>query len=176
MVEVLAFVLALPLLVLVLGVIFFSLADIGSFVWWLFLMAVILFVLIRGGREAVRTSGTITDGGTVEEIDKFRRIIISFSIMALLPIFVRYLIFATDESLTGIILGLAIGFAVGIWGMFLSSHKALMYSNLVGGGLVIIYAYSQIWELGDAPRIIAAAFGLVVAVAISIIKLRERLT
>jgi len=41
--------------------------------------------------------------------------------------------------------------------------------------LVLIYIYFQLWQLGDLSRIIAAAFGLIVAVIVSIIKLKDKL-
>jgi hypothetical protein len=74
-----------------------------------------------------------------------------------------------------IILGLVIGFAFTLWGMFAKNNKVLIYGNLLGGALVLFYIYSQLWKLGDVAKIIAAAFGLGIATIVSIIKLKDKL-
>ena len=74
------------------------------------------------------------------------------------------------------ILGLIVGFGVLVWGMFLKNNRVLTYANILGGIFVIVYLYFQLWSLGQLAQVIASAFGLVVAVAISIVKFREKLS
>ena len=166
-----AIIIAWPLFILVIGLVFISAADISS-MFILPMVLVFLFILLglkgRLGGAAAQTQ--------VEDLDKVRRGAATFSIALLLPIFVKYLLAASDKSLAAMILALIFGFGVVIWGMFIKNNKVLVYANSIGGALVIIYLYFELWSLGQLAQVIAAAFGLVVAVVVSIIKFREKLT
>jgi hypothetical protein len=105
-----------------------------------------------------------------------RRGAVAFSIALLLPIFVRFLLAVSgDNNLPVMIIGLIFGFGAIIWGMFIKGNKTLAYANTVGGGLAIIYLYVQLWTLGSLAQVVATAFGLVVAIVVSVVKFREKL-
>ncbi|MFA6253314.1 MAG: hypothetical protein WCV69_03515 [Patescibacteria group bacterium] len=40
----------------------------------------------------------------------------------------------------------------------------------------MLLVYSRLWELSELARIVAAAFGLVVAIVVSIYKLKDKLS
>ncbi len=169
--EVLAFVLAWPLLILVFGVVLIALSDIGFLPFLIWPIAIIL--LIVGLNNAKKSMGA---GGDTEKLENLRRWIVVLSISAFLPLLMRYLLLASMESLVILIAGLVAGFALIIWGMFVKNHQVLTRANVIGGGITIVYLYFQLWQLGEIARIIGAASGLVIAVLISVIKLRDRLS
>lgn len=172
--ELLLFVFLWPFLVLSVGLVFISLSDltygVGSFAGFLailFLGAVIAMERSWTGEQKNKTY--------IEQLEDVRHIGIIFSIGLLLPIFTRYFIDALGNSLASILLGLVLGFALALWGIFIKNNKTLTYGNIVGGFLILCYVYTQLWTLGELPRIIAAAFGLAVAVIVAVVKLRDRL-
>ena len=110
-----------------------------------------------------------------ERLARVREIAIVFCISLFLPLFARYLVNGFDNSLWAVVLALAVGFGVLLWGLFLKNNKALVYANIIGGSLTILYCYFEIWSLGQFAKVIATAFGLCIAVAFSIIKLKEKL-
>ncbi len=172
--EILALVLIWPLLFLTIGVVFVSAYDVaglGLVLPTLVLLVFFLFGLIGKLGEA-RNSGA--RGGV--DLDHTRRGVIAFSIALLLFIFIKYLLDLTQNNLGAIILGLVLGFGVLVWGMFLKGNKVLTYANVMGGVFIIVYLYFQIWNLGQLAQIVASAFGLVVAIVISVIKFREKLS
>ena len=56
------------------------------------------------------------------------------------------------------------------------AFPVLAYANIVGGALTIIYLYFQLWSLGQLAQVVATAFGLVVAIVISIVKFKDKLS
>lgn len=173
--ELLAFLFIWPFLILVVGLVFLSINILNISALWLpaIIFLIVLYVMRNKVGESLSISGRART--ELEQLEDIRRVVIIFSISILLPIFTRFFIAAWQNALPGIIFGLSIGFVCLLWGMFVKNNHVLMYSNLVGGILTLIYAYFRIWELGDFARVIAAAFGLAVAVTVSIIKLKERL-
>ncbi len=175
----LAFVLTWPFLILAVGLALIAAGDVVegfyfrilSPLLWIFLLIVLIYALSSGRRASAGATAS-----SVSQAEALRRYLVAFSIAALLPLFVRSLMMTFDETLWVVILGLVLGFAFGIWGLFIKNNKVLTYANIIGGLLVIIYAYAWIWKLGEGARIVAAAFGLLVAIIISIMKLRDRLT
>jgi len=171
--ELLALVFVWPLLLLVLGIVFISTSDVAGLT--LVVPAVVVFLIFIFGLTGRLGEADASAGNAAEDLDHTRRSTVSFSIALLLPIFVKYLLATTQNSLAGMILGLVVGFGVLVWGMFLKNNKVLSYANVLGGIFVIVYLYFQLGTLGQLAQVIAAAFGLIVAVAISIIKFREKL-
>lgn len=170
--DALIFVLIWPLLVFVLGVAFISLGDLSLGGWWLLILVIGYFILMPF-RAAVRKETSST--GNIGQLEVLRQMIITFALALLAPVFIKYLIEALHTSLAAIIGGLIFGFALVVWGVFTRNNKALSWGNIGGGALVIIYVYSQIWQLGELARVYATGFGLAVAVVVSIIKLKSRL-
>ncbi len=172
MAEALAFVLILPILIMLFGFTLIALGDVGAafflpVVWWLVPIGLILFLIFRPFAKAGDYRG---------QLEMFKKWIVIASLSVLVPLFIRHLFVAADKHVAVIIGGLLIGFGFVTIGMFVKDNWTFSRSNIVGGGITIIYLYTQLWQLGEGARIAAAAVGLVVAVAISIIKLRERLT
>lgn len=137
--------------------------------WWVLL----LVVLVVMGRKNKLSGKPQT---AYEQLETTRQFAIIASIALLLPIFVRYLFKVFDSGLPAAILGLMLGFGVAAWGMFIKGHKAVTYGNIIGGAIIILYVYAQLWNMGDVARIIAAAFGLGAAVVVSVIKLKDKLS
>jgi hypothetical protein len=171
--EILAFIFIWPFLILAVGLALIALVDIAllSSLWVVVPAIVLIWLMLRS-----RTSPMDKALTPIQQLELLRANSMIFSIGLLLPIFVRYLMVAAEFSLFSIILTLALGFGAAVWGMFIHNNRVLKYSNLLGGALTIAYAYSQLWSLGDLARIIAAAFGLLAAVAVSIIKLKDKLS
>ena len=172
--ELLALVFVWPLLILTLGIVFISASDVAGM--GLIVPVVVVFLIFLFGLTGRLGEEKYSAGDTVKEADHTRRGSIAFSIALLLPIFIKYLLATTDNSLLAMILGLIVGFGVLVWGMFLKNNRVLTYANILGGIFVIVYLYFQLWSLGQLAQVIASAFGLVVAVAISIVKFREKLS
>ncbi len=177
--EVLAALFIWPFLILAifLAGLSFAFFD-ASYLVLLIIFAIILFAIFRPKGD---TDTTLVKETPAEQLQRVRQIAIVFCISVFLPLFARYLISgmtqpgATTGSLPAVIVALAVGFGILLWGLFTKRSKTLLYSNLIGGGLTIMYCYFEIWTLGSFARVIATAFGLVVAVAFSIIKLKEKL-
>jgi len=171
--ELLAALFIWPFLLLAIFLVGLSFAVInGTFVVILIIFFIILIALLH--KELPEGSSPVRHT-SAEELAQLREIAIVFCISLFLPLFSRYLISATNESLIAVIVALALGFSILLWGLFIKGNRMLLYSNLIGGGLTILYSYFEIWSLGPLARVIATAFGLVVAVVFSIIKLKEKL-
>jgi hypothetical protein len=171
--ELLAVLFVWPFLILAFGLVFIAFEDLslgGGLLVFFFAMLAVLVILARTRNKSLSAHDNMA------QLKELRRMVVITSIAALLPIFLRYLFDAFEHSLSIIIAGLLIGFGFMLWGMFIKHHRVLMYSNLVGGAISIIYVYAQLWELGGLARVIAAAFGLLVAVVVSSIKLKDKLT
>ena len=168
--DLLLFIFIWPILIFIVALLFIILSGIGSIssLFLIVLISLLGYFLISNSSSKKRSSSY--------QLEQLRKNLILVSIAAFLPIFVRYLVDYFDKNLGVIILGLAIGFGATLFGMFIKNNKVLMYSNIFGGALVLIYVYSQLWQLGELPRIIAAAFGLLVAVVFSVIKLKDKIT
>ncbi|HEX5429944.1 MAG TPA: hypothetical protein VFX17_02575 [Patescibacteria group bacterium] len=167
-----------PFLIIALGLVFVafgSLFNIGLAWLFIFLALILLFILISQQNNH-HFASTKTRMTSWEELHVLREMVITMSISLLIPIFTRYLLDSFHKNLISVIAGLIIGFSLTTWGMFIKNNKVLMYSNIFGGSLTIIYVYVQLWELGSLARVIAAAFGLIAAVTISTIKLKEKLS
>lgn len=172
--ELLAVIFLWPFIILAAGLVFIVVSDIFPFG---LALAWIMGIFILG---AVISSLSKTHIGTKEEnsalqIFKLRRTLVTFSIALLFPVFIRYLADAFLSVLPIIILCLLLTFGFLVWGLFVRQHRTIMIANMVGGAIALFYLYVKIWELGEGPRVIAAGFGLVLAVTVSIIKLREKL-
>lgn len=170
--ELLGLALVWPLILLVIGFVFVTSADVAG---WLILLVFLFFVAMIIG---VRTAIAPSEAGMseAEQLDQVRRASIAFAIALLLPIFVKYLLEASGRTLPAMILALAIGFGVLVWGIFTKGNRVLAYANCIGGAFTIIYLYLQLWTLGQLAQIVATAFGLVVAIIISVAKFRDKLS
>ena len=172
--EILAFVLISPFLILALG-----LTGIALWTWSgvftsapvlsLFILFIVFIVIWGRVRETGRTMTP------PQQLVLVRRAAIIISIAILLPTFARYAVQSLHSSLPGVIFALIFGFWLILWGLMMRDRRTLMYGNIVGGALTVMYAYSWLWELGEFPRIIAAAFGLAAAVGIAVFKLKDKL-
>lgn len=168
--ELLGLILIFPFIVLIIGFVFISAWNISGL--FIVPIAILLFIFLFGLRDRLGGSGIKTE---LEDLDRVRRGASTFAIALLLPMFTKYLLAVSGKDLPIMILGLIFGFGVLILGMFIKNNKVLAYANSLGGALTIIYLYVQLWSLGQLAQIIATAFGLAVAVVISIIKFREKL-
>jgi hypothetical protein len=169
--EFLAILIIWPFLILAFGLVFITFEDVAFGGFWLIFFGLIIIAALMT-RERNKLKGQVT---SYQELQTLRELVLIMSISLLIPIFLRYLFETFEHTLAVTILGLIIGFGLAIWGMFIKSNRVLMYSNIIGGALSIAYVYVQLWELGELARIIAAAFGLIVAITISIIKLKDKL-
>jgi hypothetical protein len=169
--ELLAFVLLWPLLLLVLSVLFLSSWDVGGG-FLLFPMLIVFIIMTFGLKNCL---GNPNGTSEPENLDALRRGIVAFSMGLLLPVWVRYFLVAANDHLAAIVISLAFGFGILMWGMFLKGYKVLTYANIMGGAFTIIYVYFELWNLGQLAQVVGAAFGLVAAVAIAAIKFRDKL-
>ncbi len=172
--EILGLVLLWPLLILVVGLVFIS----ATSVWTGFMVLPVFVALVffmLGLQDRLGAAAVPSGASTEEDLDKSRRGVVAFSLALFLPVFVKYLLIVSGNDLPAMILALVFGFAILIWGMFVKGNRVLSYANIVGGAFVIIYLYFQIWTLGQLAQVVATAFGLVAAVAISLIKFRDKL-
>jgi len=162
-----------PFLVLALGLVFVAFGDLWprSGAAGTFLTLAVIGLLL-----SVFTSQSGKSSDNLAQAKALRRNMVTLTLAALVPVFVRYMLESFDRALPVVILGLFIGFGLVLWGLFVDGNKVLLYANVIGGGLVIVYVYFQLWDLGELARVIAAAFGLVVAVTVSAIKLKDKLT
>ncbi len=162
-----------PFLILAMGLTFVTFADVSQLssgvllIPFLFLVMGVLFAVRQTTRSALQSNS--------DQLALLRSALIAFSIAALLPVFIRYFLDSANHSLPSILVSLIIGFAIVIWGMLMKGRPTLSISNVLGGAVILFYVYFQLWSLGDVPRIIATAFGLLVAVVISVIKLKDKL-
>ncbi len=170
--ELLGLALMWPLIVLVVGFVFISSADAAG------VMTVLVFffliIMVFGVRTVTKPEkGALSEG---QQLDQVRRSTIAFSIAFLLPIFVKYMLDASGDTLAAMILALAMGFGALVWGIFIKNNKVMAYANSIGGAFTVIYLYFQLWTLGQLAQIVATAFGLVIAIVISVVKFRDKLS
>jgi len=172
---ILTLILLWPLIFFTTGLVFVAFLNLfkGGFAFSSFL---ILLIIIHSFFQEKKLKESPKELSALEQLESTRRTLLIFSTSLLFPIFIRYLIESFDKSLIVVILGLIIGFTLLVWGMFINHNQVIMYSNIIGGVLAITYLYSQLWALGELARIIATGFGLTVAVAVSIVKLKDKLT
>lgn len=177
--EILALVFIWPIIIFALGLTFIAFGDLlsgaheGFFVIGMLFSWILPLLLIVGLYQIFKKP---KPGEQKENpLNKLRKFCIGLSLALLFPLVSKYLIEAMDNSLASIIISLILGFVLVVVGMFMKKNHVLIYSNIVGGALILIYTYGQLWELGQGARVIAAAFGLIVAVAVSIIKLKDKL-
>lgn len=165
-----------PFLILALGLVFivgdrandvFFPAFSGFF--WTVLIIVLIFLYFRNRKNIVQQS-------TGQQLESFRKLLVMFSIALLIPIFIQYLVSGFDHSLAIIILGLLASFGLIVWSLAARISWVLLYANIAGAAFALFYLYQELWRLGDLARIFAAAFGLIVAVAIAVVKLKDKLT
>jgi hypothetical protein len=171
--EALALVIAWPLLVFFIGFLVIAVLGASTFdalnVFALPLIIVIaLFLFARSRNKAPGTSSLM-------QSRQMQSFVVSLSIGLLVPLFIYELLKSADRNLFAMIIALIVGFGFMVWGMFIKDNAALRRANLIGGALTVVYAYTQIWSLGDAARVVAAAIGLVVAVTIGVIKFKDKL-
>ncbi|MDP3741103.1 MAG: hypothetical protein Q8R08_02130 [bacterium] len=170
-----------PFIIFALGIALISFSDVftGGFVnpffflsnaWWIILGLFIYFLYARKKRAKEHRELT-----SEEQLLTLRKGIMILSIALLLPVFFRYLHETLGGNLFAVVLGLIIGFAFMVWGIMMKGNTTLMYSSLFGGGFILIYVYSKLWDLGDTARVLAAGLGLVFAVAIAIYKFKDKL-
>ncbi|MEY4731460.1 MAG: hypothetical protein RL681_406 [Candidatus Parcubacteria bacterium] len=174
--ELLAFVLVWPFLILALG-----LVGIAAWSWsgafltlpwlWAFILIILVWIVFLGRARNIGQGKS-----SIEQLALVRRGVIAISIAALLPTFARYAVQSLHTSLPGVIFALIFGFWMMLWGMMMRDRRMLMYGNIIGGAFTVLYAYSWLWELGEFSRIFATAFGLAAAVGIAFFKLKDKLT
>lgn len=172
--EVIGLAVFVPLLILVVAFSLITASFLG--IWYIFL-AVAVFVIVASNIKYAHTISS-DNQNYLEQLETVRRVVVTFSIAILLPVFARYLMDSYDAAqapLIGVLIALALGYAAGLWGVFTRHNKVLSYANVLGGAAVLVYAYFHLWDLGSLPRVIATAFGLVVAVVIAIVKFKEKL-
>lgn len=172
--EVLGLVLLWPLLILVIGLVFISAWSVSSGL--LVFPAFFVFLIFVLGLKNSLGGGSATTSTPTEDLEKTRRGLVAFSIALFLPIFVKYLLSVSGGDLPAMIIGLIFGFGILSWGMFAKNNKVLMYANVIGGAFIIVYLYFELWSLGQLAQVVATAFGLVVAVVLSIVKFRDKLS
>jgi len=112
----------------------------------------------------------------IKQLAMFRNWVITLSIAVILPIFIKYIVSALNGSFGAVLMGLVIGFVIILWGMFLKVNSVIMYGNLFGGALILVYIFFQLGNLGEGARIFAAAIGLVFAIFVAVFKLKDKLT
>ncbi len=191
--ELLGLALLWPLLLLLIGFVLISSTNAAA---WMLIFAVIGFFAVVIGlvsRPQIPPGAALSEA---EQLDRIRRGAVAFSIALLLPIFVKFMLDAASpasssplygygyqaalgtnaQQLPTMILALAIGFGAIVWGMFAKGNRTITYANTVGGTLTIIYLYFQLWSLGQLAQVVATAFGLVVAIIISVVKFRDKLS
>lgn len=166
--ELLALAIAWPILILLIGLVFLAVGNLSLF--FIYPAAFLFFIVLA----AFRDKDYKTDYPS--QLEHVRRVIVVFSIAILLPLLMRYIMDLSGNVLPVMIAGLFLGFALVIWGIFIRDHKVFTFANVLGGAFIIVYLYVQLWSFGQLPRIIAAAFGLLMAVVVSVIKLKDKIT
>lgn len=176
--DLLVFILLWPLVIFAVGLTLIALTDATSFfligggLWTFFLWFVpIAFVFLLRGHAVEEKPKTI-----VEHFEGARRFFVGVSLTLLLPVFAKYVIesFGATE-LPGFIIALLIGFAAVVAGIWIKKNAVVEYSSVIGGGFVMLFVFARLWSLSEISRVIAAALGLALVIAIAGIKFRERL-
>lgn len=173
--EALLFVLAWPLIILVVGFLFiayFSVWGVLSGGWQFLLMPFALAFLIWFMSEMRRK---VTAKDLKGQSLAAQSLMVSISAGVLVPLFARELLIAADRALVGMIITLLLGFGLFVWGVFIKGNTTLRRANVIGGFLTVIYSYTQLWELGQGARIIAAAIGLIIAIVIGVARFKDKL-
>ena len=139
----------------------------------LFFYAFIFFLIyLIATRKSRKHSTQLTHA---QQLAIFRNWMITFSIALILPVIMKYFVEASHQSLASIISVVVIGFALILWGMFGKTNNTIMYGNIFGGALVLLYVYFQLGGLGEFARIIVAGLSLVFAIFIAVLKFKDKL-
>lgn len=170
--EALLLILAWPLLIFIVGFLIISFVEFLTGGFAILVVIAIIIAMLAFMEHLKKKVGTELKAQSIA----FQSVIVSFSIGLLVPMFARELLIAADRALVAMIIALLFGFGLIVWGAFLKGNDTLRRANLVGGILTVFYSYSQLWDLGQGPRIIAAAIGLVAAVSIGIIRFKDKLS
>ena len=141
-----------------------------SMIFWILLGLIVFLGLASHSRKNLARLNTI------QQLALFRSWVITFSLELILPVLIKYIVDALDHSLFSIALGVVIGFAIILWGMFTKVNNTVMYGNIFGGALILLYVYFQLGGLGEFARIVVAAMSLAFAIFIAIIKFKDKLT
>lgn len=182
--ELLIILVAWPFLLLACGIVFIGFSDtlfggIGSssddyaFMMVLFMLGVILAAAIMYGEQSKAKKESPESAKA--KLLKMKGDVYMFSIALLFPMFIRYVVDAFGKNVYAAIMGIIVSFVSIFVGMGIKNNRVLSYASIAGGTLAMIYLYSILWDLGEGARIIAAAFGLVVAVAVAVIKFKDKL-
>ncbi|MFA6253313.1 MAG: hypothetical protein WCV69_03520 [Patescibacteria group bacterium] len=132
--DILTFIFIWPLLIFSVGLIFISFSDVmwsgdlggvigmilGNFLW-IFLLIWIIRSFTHKKKPAQHT-----------ELFQVRNALLIFSISAMFPIFIRYLIDAFENSLLVMIISMVVAYVFTVWGIFMKQRSVIMYSNIFG--------------------------------------------
>lgn len=146
-----------------------DLTPLISFALFIYLVYFLLRNKKKDGAVSVEEHNT-------SQAETLRRNLIIFAIALLLPLFVRFFYETLSKyspELFAITIAIVASYTLGIWGIFVKRNKVLMYGNIIGAGIALLYCYIQIWSLGDIARVAASAVGLGVAIVVSIVKFKE---
>jgi hypothetical protein len=179
--EILAFVLAVPFLLVIAGLVLIALGDVvfGGSGSMSYLVGPLLVPICVGGviwMGSVLSRKRKDEHSETEQLEALKRGMVLFSAALAFPIFIKYAVNALDKSLAVIIGGLLASFGFIVLGMFLKGNRVVTRSSIFGGAISLVYLYANLWELGEGARVIAAGFGLLVAVGIAVVKLKDRLS
>lgn len=173
--EILALLLIWPFLILALGLVFVAGTGSGAGIFpafsgffWTVLIIILLILYFRNRKHFIQQSAG-------QQLEFVRKLLVTFSIALLIPIFLRYLTGSLNHSLLVILIGLLAAFGLILWTLTARVSWVLLYANIGGAVLALLYLYQELWQLGDLARILAAAFGLIIAVVIAVVKLKDKL-
>ncbi|MEY4723128.1 MAG: hypothetical protein RLZZ324_641 [Candidatus Parcubacteria bacterium] len=175
--EILLFLAAWPFLILVCGLLLVSVTDVSlnpasTGVMTIALILLLVYMLFRWA-SAPKATVPVPPAKQLLELKKSLYMI---SIAGLMPLFVRYLVHAFDGLLASMLLALVAAFAAVTLGMQVKGNRVLSQGSIVGGLIAIIYLYGRLWELGQGARVIATAAGLVMAIALAVVKFKDKLS
>ncbi|MST04124.1 MAG: hypothetical protein EXS49_00965 [Candidatus Pacebacteria bacterium] len=172
---ILAFVLVWPLIILCLGIGFISFFDVLDFPFSNFFVVLALIVVSIVYLVNRKPEHESENNLNSEESVSFRRFSIILSISIFSPVFLRYLVLAFNQSLAVILFGIVFGYGLFLMGFFKKDNQIIMRASMIGGLISLIYIYFEIWSLVSLYRILAAALGLLIAIVIASVKLKDKL-